>query len=156
MATELRKVGLKSKKGTIIFVSRRQQSSITRISVRTMTIVWRCAFHWSRCPIRQSRSWTLNVPQKRSLIISNNWRVSVRQPDPIVAPADRAGAPKSATLLAGCKNGVDGNLIASSGMQPAKPPLCPTRMLKHYLTMRVNKWTARINWRARKENTPNV
>ncbi|SQJ25343.1 3-phosphoshikimate 1-carboxyvinyltransferase [Salmonella enterica subsp. enterica] len=31
------------------------------------------ASHWSHCPIRQLRSWTLNVPQKRSLIISNNW-----------------------------------------------------------------------------------
>lgn len=74
MATELRKVGAEVEEGTTIFVSRRRRSSNTRILARTTTTVWRCASHWSHCPIRQLRSWTLNVPQKRSLIISNNWR----------------------------------------------------------------------------------
>lgn len=59
----------------------------------------------------------------------------------------------SATLLAGCKNGVNGDLVASSGMAAYK---AATLMSNPSLTAHVSRWIVKTSWRAQKANTLSV
>ena len=62
----------------------------------------------------------------------------------------------SATLLAGCKNGVNGDLVASSGMAAYKLRRLPMLMSNPSLTAHVSRWIVKTSWRAQKANTLSV